>query len=280
MSKKHLFTLLIVLFIGVSIQAQHNYLLFDYSLSQYKLSNATKTSATLSEKLNRCEGTYTGGSFHFALGRKNSLGIGMGLQKINYQKEWQGTFPESNQFGVAQVNGEIAYWSFPISYRWIAGQGPRGLNRFYCSRKDRFHFGFSFTYTPCFEGSNSFSVTTVGGADLNTFLSTFHSNEQAFQHSFTVGLSNQLYLLNNHLRMDVEPYAGIESGYFKESGTSINNINFGLRLQIGFLAKLPHISIEREVNPGDSEEKKKKLKEKQKEIEDKIRNEKRLNYKF
>ena len=270
MSKKHIITLLVILFIGISIQAQHNYLLFEYSISEYKLSNANRTSATLSEKLNRCEGTYVGGSFHFALGRKNSLGVGMGLSKINYQKEWLGTFPESNQFGVALVDGEIAYWSFPISYMWVAGQGPRGLNRYYRSRKDRFHFAFTFTYTPSFEGKNSFSATTAGGADQTIFLASFKSNEQAFQHSLTFGLTNQLYLLENHLRMDIEPYAGIGSGYFKESGTNINNISFGLRLRIGLKAKLPHISIEKEVNPGNSAEKKKLLEQKQKEIQDQL----------
>lgn len=270
MSKKYISTVLLSFLLGISAQAQRNYLLFDYSLSQFKISQASGTSAGLSEKLNRCEGSFTGASFHFSLGRKNSVGIGMGLSKVSYQKQWLGTFPESNQFGAASVNGEIGYWSFPISYTRISGFGPRGRSRNYRSGKDRLHFGFSITYEPSFEGRNSFSVNTSGGADLNTFLSGFHSNEQSFQHSLTVGLCDQLYLLDKRFRMDLEPYAGIGSGYFKESGTNLNTICFGLRFRIGISAKLPSISIEREVDTGNAEEKKKLLEQKQKEIQEQL----------
>ncbi len=270
MSKKHFTILLLSFFIGISIHAQHNYLLFDYSISHFKPSQASGTSSALLGKLNRCEGKYVGGSYHFAWRRRNEIGIGMGLSKINYQKEWLGVFPESNQFGIATVNGQIDYWSFPVSYTWINGYGRNTYARFTRFKRDRFHFGFTITYTPSFIGKNSFSVNTLGGADHNTFLSSFNSNEQAFQHSLTVGLSDQFYLLENRLRLDLEPYAGMGSGFFKESGTNINNISYGLRLRIGIKAKLPHIRIEKEVNTGNAEEKKKQLEQKQKEIEEQI----------
>jgi len=270
MSKKHITILLLSFFIGISIQAQHNYLLFDYSVSQFKLSQTSTTSSTLSEKLNRCEGKYAGASYHFALGRKNSIGIGMGLSKINYQKEWLGVFPESNQFGVAMVNGQIEYWSFPVSYTRTNGYGRNNLARYSRFKRDQAHFGFTITYTPSFIGKNSFSVNTLGGADHNTFLSSFNSNEQAFQHSLTIGLSDQFYLLENRIRIDLEPYFGMGSSFFKEGGTNINNLSFGLRCRIGLYTKLPQINIEREVAKGNAEEKKKQLEQKQKEIQEQL----------
>lgn len=271
MSKKYITTLFLSIILGLSIQAQKNYLLFDYSISQFKSLQKNATSLTgISEKLNRCEGNYLGGSYHFAVGGKNSLSIGIGLSKIIYQKEWLGIFPESNQFGIANVSGQIDYWTFPVSYSWTQDKYYRGYRNCHRPSQQKLRFGFSITYTPSFEGRNSFSVNTLGGADQTTFLSNFQSNEQAFQHSLTLGLSDQLYLFENRIRLDVEPYAGIGSGFFKESGTNINNISYGVRFRIGLKAKLPHISIEREVNKGNAEEKKKQLLEKQKQIEEQI----------
>lgn len=271
MSKKHISTLFLSLILALSIRAQQNYLMFDYSISQYKSLQKNATNVTgISKWLNRCEGNYVGGSYHFAVGRNNSLSIGIGLSKIIYQKEWLGIFPESNQFGIATVNGQIDYWSFPVSYSWSSGSRPRSFYRCGGYRRDILRFGFSITYTPSFEGRNSFSVNTLGGADQSTFISSFQSNEQAFQHSLTLGLSDQLYLFENRIRLDVEPYAGIGSGFFKETGTNINNISYGLRFRIGLKAKLPKISIEREVDKGNAEEKKKQLLQKQKEIEEQL----------
>ncbi|OFY86558.1 MAG: hypothetical protein A3F72_08745 [Bacteroidetes bacterium RIFCSPLOWO2_12_FULL_35_15] len=270
MSKKHITTLLLGLFIGVSSQAQRNYLMFDYSFSQFKPSTVSGNYAGIYEKLNRCEGNFSGASYHFAVGRKNYLGIGMGLSKVIYQKEWLGIFPESNQFGAAIVNGQIAYWSFPVSYTWTGSSVRRSFYRNCHSGRDWLHFGFSITYTPSFEGRSTFSVNTSGGADLKTFLSNFHSNEQSFQHSLTVGLCDQLFILKKRIRIDLEPYAGIGSGYFKEDGTSMTTISYGLRFRIGISAKLPHISIEKEVNAGNAEEKKKLLEQKQKEIQEQL----------
>ncbi len=267
MSKKQGIIFFLSLITRLSAQAQSNYLAFDYSFSQFKLSQTGGASAGIFEKLNRCEGNYTGVSYHFRYSRKSSVSIGMGLSKVNYQKEWMGTFPESNQFGVALVKGQIAYWSFPVSYSWIGGVKRTRRSRF---GKDRLHFGFTVTYTPSFEGKNSFSLDTYGGASHNTFLSSFHSNEQSFQHSLTVGFCDQLFLFDNYLRLDIEPYAGIGSSYFKEGGTSINNICYGLRFRIALNAKLPHISINKEVDKGNAEEKKKLLQQKQKEIREQL----------
>lgn len=270
MSKKHIYTLLITLLLGVSIQAQRNFLNFDYSISQYKIPQAGGNASGLSEKLNRCEGSFIGGSYQFAVGRKSFIGIGMGLNKINYQKEWQGTFPESNQFGVAKADGKISYWSFPVSYTWIQGRAYRGYRSHHHLNQQKLHFGFTFTYTPSFESYISLSVTTAGGANQTSFLANFKSNEQAFQHSLTVGFVSQLYLIDNHLKMEMEPYGGIGSGFFKETGTNINNVSFGLRCRIGISVKLPRITIEKEVDKGNAEEKKKQLLEKQKQIQEQL----------
>lgn len=270
MSKKYIFILLFTLSAGASIQAQRNYLAFDYSISQFRNSHSKGTASGLSEKLSRYEGNYAGASYHLACGRKNYLSLGMCLSTILYQKEWQGTFPQSNQYGAASVNGQISYWSFPFSYTRTAASNHRGHYRNYHSAPQRFNFGFSITYTPSFKGRNSFSANTSGGADLNTFLLGFRSDEQSFQHSLTLALCDQLFLLNKAIRLDLEPYAGIGSSHFKEGGASLHTITYGLRIRIGLSVKLPNIRIEREADKGNAEEKKKLLEQKQKEIEEQL----------
>ncbi len=262
---KHLL-LLSILFSGFSIQAQYTYLCYDQSVSVFRISRSNST-----EKINRFESKYAGGSISFFCDKRNSLSIGMGLSSIGYQKEWQGIFPESNQFGIVVVNGSIGYWSFPIAYNYIPGKAYRGPGRHYRYGRDRFRFGFKITYVPSFLGQSSFSVTTYGGADPTTFLSTFESNEQPFQHSLTFGLNDQLVLLNKHLRLELEPYIGIGSGYFKETGTNLTTLSYGLRMHIGLFAKLPRISIEKEIDSGHTEEKKKLLQKKQQEIEEQLK---------
>jgi hypothetical protein len=269
MSGKHIFILLLS-FLGISLQAQRNYLAFDYSISQFKPSYTSENLDGILKRLNRCEGNYAGASYHFAVGRRTFASIGIGISKINYKKEWLGTFPESNQFGIATVDGQISYWSFPISYTRIIASATQSGFRNCRPRKEKFRFGFSITYTPSFEGKNFFSATTSGGADLNTFLSGFQGNTQSFQHSLTAGFCNQFFLINKSARLDLEPYAGIGSSYFKEGGTSINNLCYGLRLRIALSAKLPKIRIEKEVNTGNAEEKKKLLEQKQKEIQEQL----------
>jgi hypothetical protein len=267
---KHITIFLFSFLTGISIQAQRHYLNFDYSIFQFKHSQTDNYSNGLSKRLNRCEGSYEGASFHFAARRNNSIGIGMGLSNITYQKEWLGTFPESNQFGFATVRGQIKYWSFPVSYTRIIGSGVKHRYRSCYRRRENFRFGFSITYIPSFEGKSSFTANTFGGANLDTFLSDFESNEQSFQHSLMLGLCNQFFLINKCMKIDLEPYLGIGSGYFKEYGTNINNLTYGLRLRIGFSVRLPTISIQREVDSGNAAEKKKQLEQKQKEIQEQL----------
>jgi hypothetical protein len=270
MSKKLTTTLFLLVLIAISMHAQRNYLSFDYSISQFKSSQNTYYTTGLSERMSRCEGNNAGASYHLAFGRKNSVSIGMGLSKVSYQREWIGIFPESNQFGRVVINGNINYWSFPFSFTRTTGSNRRGHNRHYHSGNERFNFGFSISYTPSFAGSSSYSATSSGGAGLDTFLSGFHPNEQSFQHSLTVAICDQVYLFDKSIRLDLEPFAGIGSGYFKESGSSINTISFGLRLRIALSAKLPNIRIEKDLDKGNAEEKKKLLEQKQKEIEEQL----------
>lgn len=262
MSKKHITILLINIFISITIHAQRNYLSFDYFISQYKTSAFKEVSTELFQKLNRCESFYTGGSYHFSVDRKHSFSFGIGVSKINYQKIRQGIFPDNNQFGIATINGQVRYWSFPVSYTRICAKSTNALGY----KRSRFHFGFTLTYTPAWEGKNSFTVDAAGGVDPNMFYTNYISNVQPFQHSLSFGLCNQLFLLRKWIRMDVEPYIGIGSGFFKEDGTNISNTCFGVRFRMGFNARLPTITIEKETNKI-SEEKKKLLEEKQKEIQ-------------
>lgn len=265
MSRKHIFFFCLI-WINIHSFAQHHYVCYDQSIFGLKTKSPQSNGRFL-----RYEGIQQGGSIQFSCDKTNQLGIGMNLSTISYEKEWKGIFPESNEFGWVQVNGKLKYWSFPVSYNWLPLSGPRSYFRCGGYRREKFHFGFSITYIPSFLAQSTYRANTMGGADLNTFLSTFQSNEQNFQQSLTLALSDQFLMLDKHLRLDVEPYVGIGSGYFKESGAHLTTVIYGLKLRVGLWSKLPTLEIEREVNRGNEEQKKKELEKKQKEIEEKLK---------
>lgn len=271
MKNKALSTIAIIILTGFYNYAQHNYLLFDYNINNYKYSTEKYYAPDLFEKLKKITSTYSGGSYLYELDNKNLVGIGIGLKKCNYEKQWVGIFPENNQFGIVVADGEIKYWSFPISYVFnthITRKFGCGLYR----KRILIRTGLTFTYTPSFVGKNTYSIRGYSASNLDSFISSYQTNVQSFQHSLKIGLCSYHYLFERNIRLEIEPYVGIGSGYFQENGTRIDNFSYGLKIRLGVSAILPSISIQKEKQPAISPEKKKQLEEKQKQIEQQLKN--------
>ncbi len=264
MTSKHNIIFFIQFFIAISVCAQLNYLGIDYSAFELK-HNSNDTSLTIpSGKMTRFGGTFIGESFHLALNRYNTLGIGLGLTTIEYERQWVGIFRESNQPGGATVKGSVKYLSLPFTLSLISGTGIR-----YKVNRSPIRFGVNITYVPSFQTKNSFSVKTFGTADSSIFFSNYRPGAKEVQHSFTIGLCTQFLLCNKKLKFGVEPYFGFGTGYFNEKQGSSNFI-YGLKCQMAIHLKLPRIVIQKEPKPGNYNEKKKELEQKQKEIEQQL----------
>lgn len=267
MLKKHTQILLLISVLSHFSFAQKNYLSYDQSFFGINFSGSNKNQNGISERVLFCNGTSGALSYHFAINEENSIGIGAGLSSISYQKEFSGIFPENSEFGMANVIGRIGYWSYPITFRHHATKSRRYSHY---PRSTHYRYGFAITYIPSFERSNTFSITTYGGADKNIFRTNFRSNEKQFQHALTIGLNDQLFIGKGKAFIGIEPYAGIAGNYFKGS-TNDFNFCYGIRFRIGFRANPPSISIEREIqSSGNEAEKKKQLEEKQKEIQEQL----------
>jgi hypothetical protein len=269
MTLKHGIIIFLLFFIRFSVFGQVNYLSVDYSAFELKHKYNDTASSVPSGKMIRFNGTYIGESFHLALGRYNSLSLGLGLTTINYEKQWLGVFRENNQFGAATLKGKIQYLSLPLSLTLITGTG---LKRYRSSYRNPFRFGINIRYVPSFQTGNSFAMNTYAAADSSSFFSGYHPGTREFQHSLTIGFCNQLLLFNKKdkkLLVTVEPYIGYGSGFFYVKGGS-SAFTYGIKFQLGIHLKLPRIRIEREVNPGNAAEKKKLLEQKQKEIEQQL----------
>ena len=256
-----------ILFTGIYLQGQVNYLAVDYCSFDIKHKYAETASAIPSGKITSSDGTYIGESFHLALSRYNFFSLGLGLTTINYEKQWLGIFRESNQLGAATLKGSIQYLSLPFSLSLISGTGIR--HHYYKPNKSPFRFGINITYVPSFQTKNSFSMNTFGTADSSAFFSNYKPDTREFQHSITIGFCNQFLLCNKKLRLSVEPYTGYGSSFFNPKHGS-STLTYGVKLQLGIHLKVPKISIEREAKPGNYNDKKKELEQKQKEIEQQL----------
>ena len=252
------------LFASGTIYAQrYNYVGFETNAFEFRPSQQNLSTTDLSGRLNRCEMIFSGASFTCSLDRRNALGIGIGISKLNYQKEWQGIFPESNSFGVLTIDGKADYWSFPFSFHHYSGS-----NRTAYYQK-RTYFGWSLTYTPSFIAQSRQVLNTSGGADVHSFQQL---PEQTFQHSLTIGFCNSFYFADSFFQLNIEPYAGVASSYFKENGSRYDNIVFGSRFRICLRANKINISITKEVNKGNAQQKKQELLKKQQEIQEQLKN--------
>jgi len=164
------------------------------------------------------------------------------------------------------------YWSFPISYTWSENINRKYIYNRACNFKARVGCGIKITYVPSFQGKNTYTLNVLSTSPLSQFTSTYATNDQTFQHSLSIGICNYLYSFRKKLRLDVEPYCSIGTGYFKDSGTKFNNMAFGVKFSLGFSFLLPSINIEKTSTSTSSQEKINQLKEKQKEIENQLNN--------
>lgn len=267
MTSKHNIIFFIQFFIAISVCAQINYLSVDYSVFELK-HNSNDTSSTIpSGKMTRFNGNYIGESYHFALGRYNSFSLGLGLTTINYEKQWVGIFRESNQFGAVTLKGSIQYLSLPLSLTIISGSGiSRGCYR---TNRSMRRFGVNITYVPSFQTRNNFSMNTFGTADSSALFKDYTPAVKEFQHAITIGICNQFMFFRKKLKLNLEPYAGIGSGFFYAKD-GLPNFSYGVKLQLAIHLKLPKVRIEKESKPGNYNEKKKELEQKQKEIEQQL----------
>ena len=234
-----------------------NHLGAEYSLFDMRAGNTTRDLGGLLERVNFMQGKYRGGSFHVPVTRYSYLGIGIGLMTLDYQKEVSGIFPETGQYGTVLANGHTAYWSFPLSFECMNA-----------GRSD-FRRGFVITYMPSVEGRNTFTINSYAGAGQSAYAAGYSNHEQVFMHALIFSLTNQLNFCRGHLRVCIDPYAGISSGIFNYQKAAIANLKFGISFRILF--KPPHISIECEHTDRNGE-KKKLLEQKQKEIEQQLKN--------
>ncbi|HEY6161605.1 MAG TPA: hypothetical protein VI112_10290 [Bacteroidia bacterium] len=230
---------------------------FDYSLFDVRHAYSVRNINGLFEKINFVEGRCWNVSIHKIVTRHSYLCFGMGFMTMDYQKEIEGIFPETGQYGTIIARGKTGYWSFPVSLM--------------CMNAGRAEFsrGIIITYLPSFEGQNSFSVNTYGGALQSAYRAQYTNEEQAFTHALLFTLTNQLNFYRGYLRLCIDPYVGIGSGLFKYEGAAIDNLRFGISFKV--ITRLPHISIERECS-HHNDEKKKLLEQKQKEIEQQLKN--------
>jgi len=264
MVHKRLKLLSILLLTGFSAAAQEHHAGIGGAVFAVRTANTANRINGLYEKTNRLEGNMLAVTYHLS-GNNVSFDIGVGSSKIMFEKETQGVFAQTNQFGLATVSGRIDYWSFPLSLSFLM---PTSLPRTY--RYRRLHSYIRISYVPSFEAGNSYRIKTSGGAELSSFQTDYQLNAQGFQHSLQLGFSNRFYARDKKIILSIDPFAAIGSGYFKESGTRFKTFSYGLNLSIAFKFRVPVITIERETHNPDKEEKRKQLEQKQKEIEDQL----------
>jgi len=87
MHKKYFLSLAVALLMVFVLSAQRSLLSFDYYFTDYIKLQSLNHENGLLEKMNRCNANYIGGSIQIPLGYNNMIGIGMGLKKVNYQKD-------------------------------------------------------------------------------------------------------------------------------------------------------------------------------------------------
>ena len=232
----------------------------DYYAFSIKTNAPIKFENGLFEKMDALHGHYWGGCYGLPITRNSAIGLGLGISTVQYQKEIQGIFPETGQYGFISINGTMNYWSLPVSYVIT-----RSSSRFRYS----YYNGIRLTYVPSFVNNSSTSLNANGGSTQSEQFLDHKKDEVRFQHSLLISITNQIYLARK-LKLCIDPYIGFGSGYFTDEKAIVSNISYGLRLSIQF--RLPDISFQIEHHTDAKElEKQKLLQQKQKEIEEQLR---------
>lgn len=236
----------------------------DYYVFTVRTNGSVKFQNGVFEKANSIQGHFWGGCYNIPVTRNSAFSLGMGMNSINYQKEIQGIFPETGSYGFISISGSSRYWTFPISFVCIQ---PR--NKY---SRSTYQNGIRITYVPSFRNRIQTTAIATGGAIQSDRYLNYISDEMEIQHSFLISVTNQVFL-GKKAKLCIDPYIGFGSGYFKGETEFISNMSYGLRLSLQF--KFPHISFDvvHEKDPRN-QERKKLLQQKQKEIEEQLKNKK------
>lgn len=180
--------------------------------------------------------------------------VGIGMSSVYFDREIQGVFPESNQYGVALLHTQLHYWSFPVSV-CLSGSNTEGL---------------VLSYTPSITGYSEQSAERWGGALSSEYIDAYPSGHVIFQHSFHLAYNLEIAPNRRSFAFQIRPFAGAGSGYLTSQKQSIATFSYGVSLSI--LYKFQHIH-NCPYHTSRNEKKKRKEEErlkKQKEIEDKL----------
>ncbi len=243
---------------SLNIKAQSN-LGFEYSTFKVKNGNEAVINNNLLQKTNFVNGNYRGLIYNLLLNRELRFSAGIGQTRLSTQTETEGVFSVTNQYGVILTNGNFVYWTFPLS-----------VSQNFSIRSKSFT-GFKITYVPNILSSEKFHTEKTDGALSNSDEYTICNRSQVFQHSLLLSINHRYAAFNKFLMIDVAPFIGLGSGYFKSDASKINTVSYGINFSLQI--NLSSINIERRPVRNDPE-KKKLLEQKQKEIQEKLNNKK------
>lgn len=257
MTRKSFFLLQLAILAGLIAQARVNVgILYSPYLVRY---NTSAIHTSLLQKTELASGQFAALQFYTPLSRNSTLGFGAGVSQVNYSKQLSGIFPESNAFGIMNVEQRNGYWVFPVTFFQTMGRrtGAGGYT------------GIRLTYLPAIRGREETRVNTYAGAAGSSYATLYRNTSQAFQHSLLLAFSQQLQFGRNSGTFIFDPYIGIGSGYEQRDGMRLCTVSFGV--QLGYRFSLPEISIELHKQQDSRKDKKKKeLEQKQKEIEQQL----------
>jgi hypothetical protein len=185
------------------------------------------------------------------------LDVGIGIKTVNIEREIQGVFPETNQYGVAIINTNINYWSIPITLNLVSRKLPR----------------ICFTYVPAVIANSKQTIQKYGGAIESEYLNKFPDDISLFQQSLLCSISATFSGNRSLFTFCFNPYFGIGTGLMKDQKAIISNFTYGLGMSITIDAPSIHITRTTHDNPS-RRNKEEELKRKQEEIEKKLINKK------
>ncbi len=261
-----------------SFGGKDNYLGFEYGIFGIKAEKQSIISNGLFEKLNQFDGDLFSMKASFPLFEYSRFDIGVGLSQLSFQKEVEGVFPETGNYGSGLINAKAAYWSFPISVcvfqrSYNVRYGRRNC---YGSRyRNISGRGLRITYLPSVASNTSLSIQRLGGAVDSKFLDEYKLDNLSFQHSLLIALANSFPVGDNGL-LSVDPFIGLGSGYFRNTGRIISTVSYGVNMSLQLKFSLPSIHIEKDdyQKRKEKEEKLKQLKQKQEEIDKQLKDKK------
>ena len=214
-------------------------------------------------------GNYYGAGFHFQVDERQ-LTFGAGVTSVNARLEAVQLPSNSNLIDPVQITSQNTYLSFPVSLSNALGHRPHGWrtmgHRMAYPKANRFHFAIA--YVPSILLTSQSIIR-----DENTISSTDGITGElypSFQQTLKFSCIYKIYPTRK-TDLLMEPFIGFQNNYFNKNSSKLvdgYNLGISLRMQFNDAFKLK-ISTHRS---GLSEEQKKRLKEKQKQIEEHLDN--------